>query len=87
MSFLFFFPSINPTTCSGSMLVQVITSELPLVMRETKARIYSAEAYFISKSLAEVLSLSLDKVFFKGIVVIVEISHQNFRCRSISRSH
>ncbi|VDO34814.1 unnamed protein product [Haemonchus placei] len=43
MSFLFFFPSIN-----------VITSELPLFMRECKARIYSAEAYFISKSLAEV---------------------------------
>ncbi|RCN28634.1 ABC-2 type transporter [Ancylostoma caninum] len=42
MSFLFFFPSIN-----------VITSELPLVIRETKAHIYSAEAYFISKSLAE----------------------------------
>ncbi|EYC40677.1 hypothetical protein Y032_0601g500 [Ancylostoma ceylanicum] len=42
MSFLFFFPSIN-----------AITSELPLVLRETKARIYSAEAYFISKSLAE----------------------------------
>ncbi|KAK6038158.1 hypothetical protein COOONC_24336 [Cooperia oncophora] len=43
MSFLFFYPSIN-----------VITSELPLFMRECKARIYSAEAYFISKSLAEV---------------------------------
>ncbi|VDM76960.1 unnamed protein product [Strongylus vulgaris] len=42
MSFLFFFPSIN-----------VITSELPVFMRECKARIYSPEAYFIAKSLAE----------------------------------
>lgn len=42
MSFLFFFPSIN-----------VITSELPVFMRECKARIYSPEAYFISKSMAE----------------------------------
>ncbi|KAK6738176.1 hypothetical protein RB195_020343 [Necator americanus] len=42
MSFLFFYPSIN-----------VITSELPVFLRESKARIYSPEAYFISKSLAE----------------------------------
>ncbi|KAJ1345655.1 ABC-2 type transporter [Parelaphostrongylus tenuis] len=43
MSFLFFYPSIN-----------VITSELPVFMRESKARIYSPEAYYIAKSLAEV---------------------------------
>ncbi|KAK5983848.1 hypothetical protein GCK32_017090 [Trichostrongylus colubriformis] len=57
MSFLFFYPSIN-----------VITSELPLFMRECKARIYSPESYFISKSLAEVPQYILLPLIYSTIL-------------------
>ncbi|WKX95292.1 hypothetical protein Q1695_012052 [Nippostrongylus brasiliensis] len=57
MSFLFFYPSIN-----------VITSELPVFMRECKARIYSAEAYFISKSLAEAPQYILLPLIYSAIL-------------------
>ncbi|CAD6195754.1 unnamed protein product [Caenorhabditis auriculariae] len=43
MTFLFYFPSVN-----------VITSELPVFLRETKARIYSVHAYYLAKNLAEI---------------------------------
>uniref|UniRef100_A0A8R1I3F8 ABC transporter domain-containing protein n=1 Tax=Caenorhabditis japonica TaxID=281687 RepID=A0A8R1I3F8_CAEJA len=57
MTFLFYFPSVN-----------VITSELPIFMREHKSNIYSVEAYFLAKSLAELPQYTALPVIYASIV-------------------
>ncbi|CAI5441710.1 unnamed protein product [Caenorhabditis angaria] len=57
MTFLFYFPSVN-----------VITSELPIFMREHKANIYSVEAYFLAKSLAELPQYTVLPIIYGTIV-------------------
>lgn len=46
---------------------QVVTSELPVLMREYKAHIYSTGAYFLSKSLAELPQYTLMPVIYSLI--------------------
>ncbi|CAB3403922.1 unnamed protein product [Caenorhabditis bovis] len=57
MTFLFYFPSVN-----------VITSELPIFVREHKANIYSVEAYFLAKSLAELPQYTILPILYGTIV-------------------
>uniref|UniRef100_A0A1I7X6T8 ABC2_membrane domain-containing protein n=1 Tax=Heterorhabditis bacteriophora TaxID=37862 RepID=A0A1I7X6T8_HETBA len=61
MTFLFFFPSIN-------IMIEVITSELPIFMREYKARMYSVQSYYISKSLAELPQYTLLPLIYSTII-------------------
>uniref|UniRef100_A0A1I7UKV6 ABC transporter domain-containing protein n=1 Tax=Caenorhabditis tropicalis TaxID=1561998 RepID=A0A1I7UKV6_9PELO len=57
MTFLFYFPSVN-----------VITSELPVFLREHKSNIYSVEAYFLAKSLAELAQYTVLPLIYGSIV-------------------
>ncbi|CAI2346937.1 unnamed protein product [Caenorhabditis sp. 36 PRJEB53466] len=57
MTFLFYFPSVN-----------VITSELPIFLREHKSNIYSVEAYFLAKSLAELPQYTVLPMMYATIV-------------------
>ncbi|CCD64918.2 ABC transporter domain-containing protein [Caenorhabditis elegans] len=57
MTFLFYFPSVN-----------VITSELPVFLREHKSNIYSVEAYFLAKSLAELPQYTILPMIYGTII-------------------
>ncbi|UMM19950.1 hypothetical protein L5515_015351 [Caenorhabditis briggsae] len=57
MTFLFYFPSVN-----------VITSELPVFLREHKSNIYSVEAYFLAKSLAELPQYTILPLIYGSVV-------------------
>ncbi|CAL2032003.1 unnamed protein product [Caenorhabditis brenneri] len=57
MTFLFYFPSVN-----------VITSELPVFLREHKSNIYSVEAYFLAKSIAELPQYTALPLIYATIV-------------------
>ncbi|EFO88893.1 CRE-WHT-4 protein [Caenorhabditis remanei] len=57
MTFLFYFPSVN-----------VITSELPVFLREHKSNIYSVEAYFLAKSIAELPQYTILPLIYGSVV-------------------
>uniref|UniRef100_F1L0S9 ABC transporter ATP-binding protein/permease wht-1 n=1 Tax=Ascaris suum TaxID=6253 RepID=F1L0S9_ASCSU len=57
MNFMFLFPSIN-----------VITSELPIFLREHRAGIYRTETYYIAKSLAEMPQYTILPIIYSIIV-------------------
>ncbi|KHN71601.1 ABC transporter ATP-binding protein/permease wht-1 [Toxocara canis] len=57
MNFMFLFPSIN-----------VITSELPIFLREHRAGIYRAETYYIAKSFAEMPQYTILPIIYSIVV-------------------
>lgn len=71
MTFLFYFPSVNVSFIIISLSLityQVITSELPIFLREHKSNIYSVEAYFLAKSLAELPQYTILPLIYASIV-------------------
>ncbi|KAI6240394.1 ABC transporter ATP-binding protein/permease wht-1 [Aphelenchoides fujianensis] len=57
MNFMFLFPSIH-----------VITSEFPIMAREYRAGIYSASAYYVGKSLAELPQYTVLPLLYSTII-------------------
>ncbi|CAJ0957723.1 unnamed protein product, partial [Mesorhabditis belari] len=57
MNFLFIFPSII-----------VITAELPVFLREHKARVYSVDSYYWAKSFAELPQYTILPIIYSSIV-------------------
>ena len=47
---------------------QVITSELPVFLREHKSNIYSVEAYFLAKSIAELPQYTILPLIYGSVV-------------------
>uniref|UniRef100_A0A7E4ZYS7 ABC transporter domain-containing protein n=1 Tax=Panagrellus redivivus TaxID=6233 RepID=A0A7E4ZYS7_PANRE len=60
MNFMFLFPSIN-----------VITSELPLFVREHRAHIYRVETYYFAKTFAELPQYTLLPFLYSSIVYFI----------------
>jgi ATP-binding cassette subfamily G (WHITE) protein 1 len=57
MNYIFLFPS-----------VYVLTSELPIVFREYRAGIYSASAYYVGKSLADIPQYTVLPIIYSTII-------------------